>query len=572
MAFMEKLPAGKVLLDDTTPLAAVVEASQSLHSHTEYIIRVQRGISMENSWQIIRRYSDFDLLNNSLQVSALSLPLPPKKLIGNMDREFIAERQKGLQNYLNVITSNHILSNCEPVKKFLDPNNYSVNYTEIALQHVSMFFRSEPKWEVVEPLKDIGWRIRKKYFLMKIKNQPKERLVLSWADLGPDKYMSDKDLQCAVKFISSCSHPYIYKVIFATASESSALVIRSFNEKGTLKDLIYKAKPKDQFLKKYCNPKKIQGLELQQIKTFGRQILEVLKFLHEKGFPYGHLHASNVVLEGDTCRLLDLENSLLGLPSFYRSYFTQFRKINTLEAVDVHCFGHLLYEMTYGRPPDSVPVDSFPPAPSNSVVTVLESILSPEATKNGMPTVSRLLQMPLFSDVFLTNSEKTQFKIPSKLKEALKTAKECIEKRLVEEQKLIHQHRRLTRAQSHYGSEEEKKKRKILARKKSKRSAFESGEEQTMKSSNSNNSGSGASSPLTSPSSPVPPSTAGASTIPSPPPPPAVPPLPPNLDVPTQSDPVNSTSRGALLSSIQNFQKGALKKTETCDYSVPRIS
>ncbi|KAJ6668138.1 hypothetical protein lerEdw1_015515 [Lerista edwardsae] len=602
MAFMEKPPAGKVLLDDTVPLSAVIEASQSLQSHTEYIIRVQRGISMENSWQIIRRYSDFDLLNNSLQISALSLPLPPKKLIGNMDREFIAERQKGLQNYLNVITSNHMLSSCELVKKFLDPNNYSVNYTEIALQHVSMFFRSEPKWEVVEPLKDIGWRIRKKYFLMKIKNQQKERLALSWAsfllesfpelatflrfflyallfimaDLGPDKYLSDKDLQFAVKFLSSCSHPYIYKVTFATASESSALVIRPFSEKGTLKDLIYKqfiflkAKPKDPCLKKYCNPKKIQGLELQQIKTFGRQILEVLKFLHEKGFPYGHLHAANVMLEGETCRLLDLENSLLGLPSFYRSYFTQFRKINTLEAVDVHCFGHLLYEMTYGRPPDSVPVDGFPPAPSTSVVAVLESILSPEAMKNGMPTVSRLLQMPLFSDVLLTNSEKTQFKIPTKLKEALKTAKECIEKRLVEEQKLIHQHRRLTRAQSHHGSEEEKKRRKILARKKSKHSAFESGEEQTMKYSNSNNSaGSGASSPLTSPSSPVPPSTtAGASTIPSPPPPPGAP--PPNLDVPMQ--PANSTSRGALLSSIQNFQKGALKKTETCDHSAPRIS
>ncbi|XP_053144212.1 PX domain-containing protein kinase-like protein isoform X1 [Hemicordylus capensis] len=576
MAFMEKPPAGKVLLDDTVPLTAVIEASQSLHSHTEYIIRVQRGISMENSWQIVRRYSDFDLLNNSLQISALSLPLPPKKLIGNMDREFIAERQKGLQNYLNVITSNHILSTCELVKKFLDPNSYSVNYTEIALQHVSMFFRSEPKWEVVEPLKDIGWRIRKKYFLMKIKNQPKERLALSWADLGPDKYLSDKDLQCAMKLLSSCSHPYIYKVTFATASESSALVIRPFSEKGTLKDLIYKAKPKDPFLKKYCNPKKIQGLELQQIKTFGRQILEVLKFLHEKGFPYGHLHASNVMLDGDTCRLLDLENALLGLPSFYRPYFTQFRKINTLEGVDVHCFGHLLYEMAYGRPPDSVPVDTFPPAPSMSIVTVLESVLSPEAMKNGMPTVSRLLQMPLFSDVFLTNSEKTQFKIPTKLKEALKTAKECIEKRLLEEQKQIHQHRRLTRAQSHHGSEEEKKKRKILARKKSKRSAFESGEEQTMKYSNSNNSaGSGASSPLTSPSSPVPPSTAaGASTIPSPPPPPAAPPPPPNLDVPMQPDPrpVNSTSRGALLSSIQNFRKGALKKTETCDYSAPRVS
>lgn len=39
----------------------------------------------------------------------------------------------------------------------------------------------------------------------------------------------------------------------------------------------------------------------------------------------------------------------------------------TLESVDVHCFGHLLYEMTYGRPPDSVPVDSFPPASSLAV-------------------------------------------------------------------------------------------------------------------------------------------------------------------------------------------------------------
>nr|XP_058932212.1 PX domain-containing protein kinase-like protein isoform X5 [Kogia breviceps] len=553
MAFMEKPPAGKVLLDDTVPLTAAIEASQSLQSHTEYIIRVQRGISVENSWQIVRRYSDFDLLNNSLQIAGLSLPLPPKKLIGNMDREFIAERQKGLQNYLNVITTNHILSNCELVKKFLDPNNYSASYTEIALQQVSMFFRSEPKWEVVEPLKDIGWRIRKKYFLMKIKNQPKERLVLSW-------------------------HPYIYRVTFATANESSALLIRMFNEKGTLKDLIYKAKPKDPFLRKYCNPKKIQGLELQQIKTYGRQILEVLKFLHDKGFPYGHLHASNVMLEGDACRLLDLENSLLGLPSFYRSYFSQFRKINTLESVDVHCFGHLLYEMTYGRPPDSVPVDSFPPAPSMAVVAVLESTLSCEACKNGMPTVSRLLQMPLFSDVLLTTTEKPQFKIPTKLKEALRIAKECIEKRLIEEQKQIHQHRRLTRAQSHHGSEEERKKRKILARKKSKRSAVENSEENSAKYSNSNNSaGSGASSPLTSPSSPTPPSTAGMSALPPPPPPappPPAAPLPPaSTEAPTQLPPqaVNGVSRGALLSSIQNFQKGTLRKAETCDHSAPKI-
>lgn len=42
--------------------------------------------------------------------------------------------------------------------------------------------------------------------------------------------------------------------------------------------ILLKARPKDPFLKKYCNPKKIQGLELQQIKTYGRQILEVFFF------------------------------------------------------------------------------------------------------------------------------------------------------------------------------------------------------------------------------------------------------------------------------------------------------
>ncbi|XP_056303512.1 PX domain-containing protein kinase-like protein isoform X2 [Danio aesculapii] len=572
MAFMEQqqqpLSGRKPPLDDTVPLSAVIEASQSLQSHTEYIIRVQRGVSTDNSWTVIRRYSDFDMLNNSLLISGLNLPLPPKKLLGNMDREFIAERQKGLQSYLNYITRHHILCSCELVKKFLDTNNYSANYTEIALQQVSMFFRSDPKWEVVEPLKDIGWRLRKRYFLVKDKDQPKEKQVLSWVDLGPDKFLSDKDLQSAMKLLPTLSHSNISPVSFATTSESSALIIRVFSEKGTLRDHICKVKPKEPFLRKYCNPKKIQGLELQQIRTFGRQILEALKFLHDKGFPYGHLHASNVLIDENTCKLLDVENSLLGLPSYYRPYVTQFRKINTTESIDVYSFGHLLYEMTYGRPPDAVPVDQCPPAPFSSVVSVLQSILSTEACKTGMPTVSQLLQTSLFNDVLLFNSEKPQFKISSKLKEALKSSKEGLEKRLVEEQRTIHQHKRLTRAQSHHGSEEEKRKRKILARKKSRQSTYEIEEDLSVK--YNNNSGSGASSPPTCPSSPTPLPGSGAPLPPPPPPPPPPPGIdsnPPSLSPPS----ANGVGRGALLSSIQSFSKNKLKKAETVDRSGPRL-
>uniref|UniRef100_A0A0E9WI55 Uncharacterized protein n=1 Tax=Anguilla anguilla TaxID=7936 RepID=A0A0E9WI55_ANGAN len=66
MAFMEKPSAGKILLDDTVALTAVIEASQNLHSHTEYIIRVQRGVSPENSWQVnkcvlLGKYKQFRL-------------------------------------------------------------------------------------------------------------------------------------------------------------------------------------------------------------------------------------------------------------------------------------------------------------------------------------------------------------------------------------------------------------------------------------------------------------------------------------------------------------------------------
>jgi len=70
--------------------------------------------------------------------------------------------------------------------------------TEDALRNVSMFFRSEPTWSVVQPLKDIGtlsltlfsihyhsnptgWRIRKQYYLIASKMDKRiPEHMLSW--------------------------------------------------------------------------------------------------------------------------------------------------------------------------------------------------------------------------------------------------------------------------------------------------------------------------------------------------------------------------------------------------------
>lgn len=124
------------------------------------MIRTQRGPLPEKSWRVSRRYNEFVQLNGALGSSGIPLPLPPKRIIGNMEPDFVAQRQlalqvclpidKGsmkidasprshcvigktanqttfvfLQNYLNVVLMNPILASSLPMKKFLDPDNYT---------------------------------------------------------------------------------------------------------------------------------------------------------------------------------------------------------------------------------------------------------------------------------------------------------------------------------------------------------------------------------------------------------------------------------------------------------------
>lgn len=61
------------------------------------MIRTQRGPLPDKSWRVSRRYNDFVQLNGVLCNSGVSLPFPPKRIIGNMEPEFIAQRQLALQ-------------------------------------------------------------------------------------------------------------------------------------------------------------------------------------------------------------------------------------------------------------------------------------------------------------------------------------------------------------------------------------------------------------------------------------------------------------------------------------------
>lgn len=152
------------------------------------------------------------------------------------------------------------------------------------------------------------------------------------------------------KSLAGIQHPYIQPIEYATTNDSGALIIRKFIQKGSVKDALCGSQPKNPFLSKYGNPNGRAALPVRDVAIYGRQILEAVRFLHSKGMPFGHVHAGNIIIVDGTAKLLDIENFVLGVPSFYRPFFMQHSKIFTSETIDVYSFGHLLYEMSMGYP------------------------------------------------------------------------------------------------------------------------------------------------------------------------------------------------------------------------------
>ena len=87
----------KLDIDDTQPLSCELIGTEMVDDHVEYIIRVQRGFDSKYSWQVKKRYNDFNDLFTQVKSFNSDLPLPPKKAFGNKSREFLSIRQLGLQ-------------------------------------------------------------------------------------------------------------------------------------------------------------------------------------------------------------------------------------------------------------------------------------------------------------------------------------------------------------------------------------------------------------------------------------------------------------------------------------------
>ncbi|XP_049876619.1 PX domain-containing protein kinase-like protein isoform X2 [Pectinophora gossypiella] len=470
MAIFEKTSQTTLVLDDTEKLICTVVNAQNINKHTEYILRVQRGPNKENKWNVSRRYRDFAALHSSLHQANIELPLPPKKLIGNMQPSFIAERQIALQNYINEVLNHQALALSLQVRSFLDPINYSLSIAEQALQTVSIALRGEGRFELKGPLADIGWRIRKHYFLV-TDIQSRINCMLSYQNYGPDRHLSDKDLQTAFKSIHNLSHPYIDQILAIHSLETGAYVVRRIHENGTIRDMLYGTEYTKNHLAKYGNPKVRKPFTTGQLAHYGYQILEALKFLHDKGIPHGHIHPGNVAIEGQKVQLLDVENFLMGVPSVYRQHLLELRKTTAAEAVDVYCFGRTIYEMTFGAPLDHISRDIYPEGLNEGLEAILRLCLSSSACKHGVASLDSLLYHPFFTRSVLSiggtmrEDHFTHLKFPLNWKEELRAAVTAYETRLKNEQKLVRSTKREVRIQEILSSEEELRKQKRRAKK-----------------------------------------------------------------------------------------------------------
>merc|ERR1719370_2555793 len=86
-------------------------------------------------------------------------------------------------------------------------------------------------------------------------------------------------------------------------TESGILTITRFQKGGSLRDSLHGANPGQNYLRKYCSPKRNQALQLNDLRQLGWQILKALEALQERGLPHGNLHIGNILIR-DGCAVL----------------------------------------------------------------------------------------------------------------------------------------------------------------------------------------------------------------------------------------------------------------------------
>lgn len=133
----------------------------------------------------------------------------------------------------------------------------------------------------------------------------------------------------------------------------------------------------------------------------------------------------------------------------------------------MYSFGHVLYEMAFGKPllEPTLQNVTLPPC-DPSLQNILNTLLSYEALKKDLPTVQQLMLHPFFnlyrnySQLNTITIDKPYLKLSHHVKDVLTEAKKKTESRLKNEQRVVRHQKRLVKVQEIMNNEDELKRQK----------------------------------------------------------------------------------------------------------------
>lgn len=256
-----------------------------------------------------------------------------------------------------------------------------------------------------------------------------------------DNYIRESCIKLLNDMTQNCFYFVNFFHLDILTTQKILIKINSLYEGGSLRDMIYKSNPLEEFSKKYNH--KGRGLPMSLIKTYGTSILKALNYLHTNSWYHLHLHTGNIFVDGENVRIAEIENVLSGLPIrnehflnfIYECYNNEYylkqlnsnvnsensailskiykNKANVFEKIDIVAFGRIVYEMCTGNElkspcPDEIEYKYFDP----HVNEVLKAIFVRSKLMDGkinlnLPDVSAqdLLGFKLFENEGIDNKD-----------------------------------------------------------------------------------------------------------------------------------------------------------------------
>ena len=342
---------------------------------TVFYIDVKCSVAKPPQWTVFRRYSQFRKLSDVMRSDGYLLPiLPPKKVIGAFDTEFLRNRQSDLEHWLRGIEEQHAQTPGSkepqlhhlyrqffiedanlpprPLVRIFPPSTSSdaKSYDEdMSIADTKALKASIPKvgLEDFELIKVIGKGSFGKVLLVRKKRDTKlyAMKVLSKPNIVKRKQI--EHTRTERRILGVINHPFIVKLHYAFQNEEKLYFILDYAAGGEL----------------FFHLSRMKKFPEHYVQFYSAEITLALEELHSKGVIYRDLKPENILFDAEGhVKLADFglakENiteategahSLCGTPEYLSPEVLN--RMGHGHAVDWWNLGMVTYEMLTGLPP-----------------------------------------------------------------------------------------------------------------------------------------------------------------------------------------------------------------------------